>query len=133
MPQADPVKRREYMRAWSSRNREKIKGYRRNASQRSRDRRREYQREWSNRNPGKRFGYVLQTRYGIGAAEYAALLEKQGGVCPICVEAPRLPSVDHDHDSGVVRGILCRTCNAALGIIGTVERLRAAMAYLCRS
>jgi hypothetical protein len=133
MPYGDPVKRKEYQRAWNLRNRDKVAGYRRGSYQRYRGRLVAYQRDWKKRNPEKRFEYVLRTRYGIGAADYMALLEKQGGICPICGEPPRLPSVDHDHDTGLVRGILCRTCNSALGVLDTVERLRAAMAYLCRS
>lgn len=48
------------------------------------------------------------------------LWKKQGGLCPLCgkeidIKIPREGVMDHDHDSGEVRGILHRSCNAAEG------------------
>ncbi len=58
--------------------------------------------------------YHLKHRYGIGADDFDALVAEQGGVCAICgKEAPE--HVDHSHDSGAVRGILCFNCNGGLG------------------
>ena len=60
--------------------------------------------------------YHLKRRYGIGADEFDRLVELQGGVCPICGrENPE--HVDHDHESGRVRGLLCMRCNNALGLL----------------
>lgn len=52
----------------------------------------------------------------------ARLLAKQGGLCPLCGEPidlkiPKEGVIDHDHDSGEIRGILHRSCNAAEGKI----------------
>ncbi|MBB4744479.1 hypothetical protein BJY16_007938 [Actinoplanes octamycinicus] len=58
--------------------------------------------------------YHLRRRYGIGQAEFDALLADQGGVCAIC-GAPDPQHVDHDHRTGRVRGILCFNCNGGLG------------------
>jgi hypothetical protein len=54
--------------------------------------------------------------YGIDAAEYARLLELQGGKCAICRARPRSKrlAVDHSHVTGEVRGLLCSRCNAEL-------------------
>ncbi|HEY7485925.1 MAG TPA: endonuclease VII domain-containing protein [Streptosporangiaceae bacterium] len=58
--------------------------------------------------------YRLTSRYGIGLGELYRMLEEQGGVCPICREdAPT--DVDHDHETGAVRGILCSSCNTGMG------------------
>lgn len=59
----------------------------------------------------------LRHRYGIDIDAYESLLEQQGGVCAICDSPPgkRPLDVDHDHDTGVVRGLLCPRCNTALG------------------
>jgi hypothetical protein len=72
----------------------------------------------------------LRHRYGIGADEVGALIESQGNRCPICGRAA--PShVDHDHETGRVRGILCFNCNGGLGQFGDdIDRLAAAIAYL---
>ena len=80
----------------------------------------------------------LRRRYGIGAGEYDALLARQGGVCAVCYEDRRdsrdreMP-VDHDHDSGAIRGILCDNCNRIIGLFQDDPRiLRNAVRYLQR-
>lgn len=74
--------------------------------------------------------YHLTRRYGISAAMADEILKAQGGVCPICRE--REPAhVDHDHDTGEIRGILCVSCNAGLGSFrDNQDWLRAALDYL---
>jgi hypothetical protein len=77
--------------------------------------------------------YHLLARYGIGADQVAALIERQGGVCAICGR-PDPEHVDHCHDSGLIRGVLCFNCNGGLGQFGDdIERLRAAIRYLERA
>jgi hypothetical protein len=79
-------------------------------------------------------------RYGITFAEAEGLLAVQGGKCAVC----RLslngsakndkPHIDHCHQTGVVRGILCHHCNVLLGHAKDSARLlREAAAYLERS
>ncbi|MFL6056858.1 MAG: endonuclease VII domain-containing protein [Actinoallomurus sp.] len=58
--------------------------------------------------------YRLTQRYGIGAEEVERLIERQGGVCPICRSAAPV-HVDRDHVTGAVRGILCADCNTGMG------------------
>ena len=59
-------------------------------------------------------------RYGISAEQFNAL--RAGGSCPICSNRyvderhhARQPVVDHDHRTGKVRGVICRSCNLGLG------------------
>lgn len=56
--------------------------------------------------------YVQKT-YGLAPGEYAQLLESQDGRCAICTRRPRNRrlAVDHDHNTGKVRALLCYTCN----------------------
>jgi hypothetical protein len=78
----------------------------------------------------------LNKTYALSEKEYELMLDEQAGVCAICKrENPsgeRL-SVDHDHTTNDVRGLLCRKCNAALGQVDdSVEILMEMAAYLKR-
>ena len=54
----------------------------------------------------------MQETYGLEPGEYAKLLAAQGGVCAICKQSRRTRlDVDHDHSTGLVRGLACRSCN----------------------
>lgn len=57
----------------------------------------------------------LRSRFGIGVADYDAVLAHQDGKCAIC-RAPATKSlhVDHSHKTGIVRGLLCWRCNYGL-------------------
>lgn len=59
-------------------------------------------------------------QYGITEEEYQRLLAEQGGVCAICRQEQREKRshplvVDHSHEDGAVRGLLCHPCNRAIG------------------
>lgn len=71
-------------------------------------------------------------KYGIDSEQYEALLLKQGGVCGICKRASnRRLAVDHCHESGEVRGLLCYNCNVGLGLFkDDTVLLSAAIEYL---
>ncbi|WP_368397023.1 endonuclease VII domain-containing protein [Streptomyces sclerotialus] len=56
----------------------------------------------------------LKRQYGMTEVERDALRAETKGLCPICLAAPAV-HVDHDHETGKVRGVLCFSCNAALG------------------
>jgi len=76
----------------------------------------------------------LKRKYGITIEQYDELLAGQGGGCAICGREPR-PDIslhlDHDHESGQLRGILCFRCNNALGDFDDdLGLLRAAIRYL---
>lgn len=74
----------------------------------------------------------LKTMYSMTVEDYETQVEERKGRCDICKEVPPTKLVvDHDHDTGKVRGLLCNKCNTALGKFGdSVEGLKAAIAYL---
>ena len=78
----------------------------------------------------------LWQKFKITLDEYDAMLESQGGVCAIC-EKPcpsgRALAVDHCHDTGQIRGLLCMKCNRGLGLLGdSVEQHQKCIEYLGR-
>ena len=78
----------------------------------------------------KRFKYR-----GISSAAFKALYDAQNGLCGIC-EKPmdflgKHTCLDHNHKTGIVRGVLCLRCNLGIGHMrDDVSLMRAAVAYL---
>lgn len=78
----------------------------------------------------------IRYSYGITGDQYQAMIVGQGGVCAICAGAELVQknlSVDHDHVTGGVRGLLCGKCNSGLGFFRDNQAfLRSAADYLDR-
>lgn len=76
----------------------------------------------------------LKRQYNLMPGEYELIFEYQGKVCGICTRPPKEGKnlhVDHDHKTGLTRGLLCWGCNAALGKFrDDIEKLRNAHAYM---
>lgn len=83
-----------------------------------------------------RYGAHIQDTYGISYKFYLALYQFQGGRCYICRKVPkrRRLAVDHNHETGVVRGLLCsgeRSCNHdILGNITSLDMAKRIVSYL---
>lgn len=93
--------------------------------------------------------YFLKVKYGVNREQYEQLFVAQGGRCAICqapAESVRRPGktvtglsayglcIDHDHETGVIRGLLCNQCNRAIGLMGDDARLlEAAWRYVSSS
>ena len=80
----------------------------------------------------------LKQAYGLSLDEYTDMSIKQNNVCASCKQSEigknqygELPlAVDHDHDSGQIRGLLCIKCNRALGLLGdSISNLERLLAY----
>lgn len=68
--------------------------------------------------------YRLKVRYGITRKEYWELVAKQKGVCAICGKSDgKKLHVDHCHKTKKIRGLLCGSCNRALGLLKDDTRL----------
>lgn len=96
---------------------------------------------WGSRTPAKRLEQHLKYKYGVSHAEFLDAWKAQNGVCAICEnELPDLMTydnrrreyaIDHNHDTGAFRGILCLKCNSLLGMASdSVSVLKAAIEYL---
>lgn len=73
------------------------------------------------------------SRHGITPEEFWSIYEEQDGTCPICDKAIKAEksAIDHNHETGEVRGILCKNCNRALGMLGdNPDNMARAEAYL---
>lgn len=57
----------------------------------------------------------LKSRYGITPEQYDEMLETQKRRCAICDTGNVELVVDHDHETGSVRALLCRQCNVGIG------------------
>jgi hypothetical protein len=74
-------------------------------------------------------------RYQMQPGEYDALLRAQGGRCAICgadeAGGKGRFHVDHDHATGVIRGLLCHACNLGIGMLrDNPDLMRAAIRYV---
>lgn len=157
MPMSDRSSRIAYSKAYYRKNREKLLAQQKERDAAADPARRaEYQRQYQLDNKAEllekqrersRLNYAANKpahrarqkrtrlkRYGISEAQKVALLELQEYQCPICerfLAEQTVPSIDHCHVTGSVRGILCRRCNSALGLFeespATLER---ALEYL---
>lgn len=77
----------------------------------------------------------IMSRYGITYEEYQQMILQQSEKCVICKvtfaeRGMHRVHVDHDHVTGLVRGLLCRGCNMVLHRFVTIETLQAAITYL---
>lgn len=135
--QANSQKYRERSKRWKENNPERYRELAKFHYINNAERNKAKQKEWYQNNKeraskGNRARKLL--KYGLTQEAFDNLLESQKGLCLICLRPPKGPSVDHDHKTGKVRGILCRICNAALGAFrDDPEALERARVYLSNS
>ena len=124
-------KNKEELRAknkvYREKNKERLKAYR--------EKNKEKIRAYTKKYKEKHYANQLKRLYGIGLHEYNLMLTEQKGKCACCGihrnELTRNFAVDHDHDTGLIRGLLCGNCNTAIGKLGdNIEGLMRALNYL---
>jgi hypothetical protein len=117
---------------------ERTAEYRKRHRERYLEKHRTRERNWRATENGKRKkkNSALVARYGISIERFEELLEQQGFKCGICdskLDAGFFTAVDHCHETGLIRGILCSRCNTALGgFRDNPEILRRAIEYVER-
>ena len=98
------------------------------------------QRAYRNKRPDFHRNHNLRQRYGITVADFESILSSQNFTCAICeveishaldYKGGKSVAVDHNHETGEVRGILCSGCNLVLGHAReSTEVLYRAIVYL---
>jgi len=121
---------------WQKNNKDKIKKYRLEHRETTIEGRKEYYKKNPDKKKEMRFRMKL-SRLGVKMSydEYNKMFEKQKHLCAICGERElkRLLSIDHDHKTNKVRGLLCGKCNQGLGLFrDNVELLKKAIKYLLK-
>ena len=75
--------------------------------------------------------YWLNKKYNLSVENFEQLIVLQGNKCAICNIEMIKPNVDHCHSTGIVRGLLCTTCNTGLGQFkDSIDLLEIAVKYL---
>lgn len=123
------VEERKAMRAasarrWREKNKERLRLEHQARRAKDPERNRAIKQKYRESNKDKLANYELVKKYNITLEQYNEMLALQNGVCDICKEPEtrrhqngtlcRL-AVDHDHNTGKVRGLLCWRCNSAMG------------------
>jgi len=105
------------------RNPEKFREYARKKRAANPDKHKEYTRKSREKYPDAERERHLKRSFNITAADYDRMHEEQNGLCAICFQPETKMSkgilyrlaVDHDHNTGKIRGLLCFKCNSAMG------------------
>jgi hypothetical protein len=138
----DPEKRRAYFREYGQKNRVKKIAAAKAWREANREKRLKYEAEYRKANPERRRATeakyrernrdaITARRHSIDVRDYVATKEKQGLKCEICHKTPKRLCVDHDHENGRFRGLLCSKCNSAIGLLGEDTRaIERALWYL---
>lgn len=82
--------------------------------------------------PERKAAYQIATRYKLKPEDVARMMADQGGVCGICAKPMAKVCIDHCHETGQVRGLLCHGCNIKLSAIERDDYRVPALAYLHR-
>lgn len=122
-------------KAYNEKNKEKIRAYARAYYEKNKEKLNVKHKAYREKNKDKKRESELKRNFGIGLHEYNLILTEQKGKCACCGihqnELTMNLAVDHDHDTGLIRGLLCGKCNTGIGILGdNIEGLMKALNYL---
>jgi hypothetical protein len=127
---------------WSQNNPEKVKNTIRKWQKNNPDKVNTVNSNWRKNNPEKAKEADLKKNFGITLAQYNEMCKKQNHKCAICNQPEtslatngkvKALSVDHDHKNGKIRGLLCKACNCAIGLLKDNNELLIKAAYYVTS
>lgn len=127
-----------YLREWRANNPDRLKEHARarRANPEYQNKHRIESRKYYEKNPDAYRERNLRQNFGITLDEYREMEAAQDGKCAVCGEkckSGRSLAVDHNHETGEIRALLCMNCNRAIGWMqDDPDRLMAAAAYLLR-
>lgn len=127
------MNKKEYLKEYRKKNKDKIKEYDRLYYQKNKDRRNNYSKNFFKNNKKEVGIRRIIRKYNISREEYISLLENQKYKCKIC-KKKTVYVVDHDHKTGKVRGLLCGGCNSGLGFFcDDIKTMENAIKYINES
>lgn len=129
MPYKDLEKARENRKLHAKQNNKRAKDWRLTNPERAKQK----VKECHEKNPPNWSVIHRKARYGLTKEQIQELYAEQNGRCAICNKSEDTAKlvIDHDHETGVIRGLLCQPCNAGLGMFhDNKDNLLAAIAYL---
>jgi hypothetical protein len=120
--QANPERHRENARRWQQENPERHREIQRRARKRHAEK----------MGRGHDYARMIRAKYGLTVEQVNVMREEQAGACAICRNTfTKTPHIDHCHETGRVRGLLCYRCNVGIGYLRSSPALLArAMEYL---
>lgn len=133
--QATREKQHERNRENYVKNKERILGYKKKHRDANKVVYAERKKVYRLKNPSQNRAYNLKKKYGLTLEKYGEMFASQNGLCGICrkAEETRYLAVDHCHETGRIRGLLCAKCNTTIGRFrDDPEQLESAAAYLRR-
>jgi len=124
---------------WKKENRSRVRELASNDREKNPEKYKKYANDHYNKNPTIYIDRVISQGLGLTKDEYYLMIEEQKNLCAICFQPEtsifkgkvmRL-CLDHDHDTGKVRQLLCRSCNTGIGKFkDSIELLQSAITYL---
>ena len=127
---------REYNLSYYEKNKEHLRKnareyFQNNKTDEKRERHIEYTKTWYSEHREEVRIKALMNNYGLTLEEYEVMLERQENKCSICGSKHTVLCVDHNHETGKVRGLLCHSCNLGLGTFkDNIHLLQKSIDYL---
>jgi len=126
-------KKSEYGKKYRNKHKEELNFKRKKYYEKNREKILLKQREKNKKDPLFNRRQNLKRKFRITLEQYDKILKEQEGICIICKVPPNGANlaVDHDHNTGKIRGLLCNKCNNGLGCFNdNIFKLKAAINYL---
>lgn len=127
-----------YMRAWYKKHPNYMKEWHKKHPEHAKASKERFYAKYPGGRAEHRRAAALKHNYDLSVEDYEKLLRKQRGLCAICREPESVTykgkgrrfNVDHDHNTGQIRGLLCMACNCKLSTIEDTVFLKLAQKYI---